>query len=88
MISASGSSSSSPSIDADLDQADFFGISVKAVGLGVEREPLGGAEFRQKRGEFFVGVNQGNIFNRKGAKAQSFLKFLCVFESWRLNFAP
>jgi hypothetical protein len=62
---------------ADLDEADFFWIGVKAVGLGVEREPLGGAEFRQQRGKFFVSVNQATIFNRKSAKAQIFLENLC-----------
>ena len=57
---------------ADLDEADFFGIGVEAVGLGVEREPFGGAQFRQQRREFLVVVNQAVIFNRKGAEAQTF----------------
>ena len=48
---------------ADLDQADFFGIRVQAVGLGVERNPCRRAQFRQPRGELFVGFNHtANIF--------------------------
>jgi hypothetical protein len=47
--------------DTDLDQADFFGIRVETIGFGVEREPSGGAEFRQQRGKFFVGVNHAKI---------------------------
>jgi hypothetical protein len=45
---------------------------VKAVGLCVERDPWSGAEFWEQPGEFFVGVNQATIFNRKGATAQKF----------------
>jgi len=42
---------------ADLDQADFFRVGVQAVGLGVERKPVGGLDGGQQRGEFGVGVN-------------------------------
>ena len=42
---------------ADLDEADFFRIGVEAVGFGVEREPLGGAEFRQQCREFYIIIN-------------------------------
>jgi hypothetical protein len=46
---------------ADLDEADFFGIGVKAVGFGVEREPLGGAEFRQQCREFCIIINHVGV---------------------------
>jgi hypothetical protein len=42
---------------ADLDEADFFGIGVEAVGFGVEREPVGGAEFGQQRRQFCISIN-------------------------------
>lgn len=35
--------------DADLDEANFFRIGMEAVRLGVERHPLGGAQFGQER---------------------------------------
>ena len=48
--------------DADLNQADFFRIGVQAVGLGVEREPRGGFECGQQRGELYVSVNHVQKF--------------------------
>ena len=66
-MGASGSTSTVAVGGADLDEADFFGIGVEAVGLGVEREPLGGAEFRQQRREFCIVVNHvgNNLANRR-----------------------
>ena len=57
---------------ADLNETDFFGIGVQAVGLGIEREPGCGFDCRQECGEFCVGVNHVRIFYHKGAKTQSF----------------
>jgi hypothetical protein len=70
---------------ADLDEADFFGIGVQAVGLGVEREPLGGAEFRQQRGEF-SSVSITRTFLTTKARGTKFLKLSCVPVSWWFNF--
>ena len=41
---------------ADLNEANFFGVGVEAVGLGVQRKPFGGLDHRQKGREFFLGV--------------------------------
>ena len=42
---------------ADLDQAYFFGIGMKTVGFGVNREPDGGTDHREEGRELFVGIN-------------------------------
>ena len=42
---------------ADLDEADFFRVGVEAVGFGIERKPLSGAEFRKQRREFYISIN-------------------------------
>jgi hypothetical protein len=41
----------------DLNEADFFGIGMKAVGFGIERKPLSSSEFRQQRREFYIIIN-------------------------------
>ena len=42
---------------ADLDEADFFGVGMKTVGLGIECEPGCGFDCGQECSEFCVGVN-------------------------------
>jgi len=52
---------------ADLEEADFFGIGMKAVGFGVEGEPLGGAELRQQGRKFYISINHvgASLANRR-----------------------
>ena len=42
---------------ADLDQAEFFGIGVETVGFGVKRDPIGSPHRRQKSGQLLIAVN-------------------------------
>jgi hypothetical protein len=87
LIFASGSTSTVAVVGADLDEADFFGIGVEAVGLGVERKPWGGAEFRAGARPVFHRCLSREIFTTKARDTKFFRKCFVSFGVPVVNFS-